>query len=95
VRVEVEAGRGEITPLYFAVAVADFQAAIEVARRSPDVEEERARPRTVADPWAILSANLVCPLDARTIGKLGLQPGELWNVNRPPLTDRIRLGANQ
>lgn len=93
VRVEVEAGRGEITPLVFAVAINDFQAAIEAARQSPDVAQEQARPRTLAEPWPIVSANIVAAIDLRTLEKLNLQRGELWNVYRPETTDRIQFAT--
>lgn len=93
VRVEIEAGRGEMTPLVFAVAIGDHQEAIEAARQSPDVAQEQARPRTLAEPWPIFSANIVAPIDARTVEKLNLQPGELWNVYRPEMTDRIRFAT--
>lgn len=93
VRVGVEAGRGEITPLVFAVAVDDFQAAVEAARQSPDVAQEQMRPRTLAEPWPISSANIIAPIDARTLEKLGLQEGELWNVYRPEMTERIQFAA--
>lgn len=89
VRVEVEAGRGEITPLVFAVAIDDFQDAIAVARQSPDVAREQALPRTLPEPWPIFSANIVAPIDTRTLEKLGLQSGELWNFYRPKMADRI------
>jgi hypothetical protein len=93
VQFEIEAGRGEVTPLVFAVAIEDFQTAIEAARQSPDVAQEQARPRTLAEPWPIFSANMVAPVDTRTLAKLGLQEGELWSVYRPPMTDRIQFAA--
>jgi len=93
VRVEIEAGRGEITPLVFAVALKDFQEAIGAAQGAPDVEEERSRPRTLSEPWPILNANIVSPLDARTIAKLGLEHGQVWNVFRPPPTERIAFSS--
>lgn len=92
-RVEVEAGRGEITPLVFAVAVEDHRDAIAAARKSLDVEEERGRPRTLSEPWPIFKAEIVAPIDERTIAKLGLRPGELWNVYRPSMTERIQFAS--
>jgi hypothetical protein len=93
VRIEVEAGRGEITPLVFAVAIGDHRDAIEAARQSPDVAEEQGRPRTLAEPWPVLSASIIAPIDAKTVEKLRLRPGELWNVYRPKITDRIQFAS--
>jgi len=89
VRVEVEAGRGEITPIVFAVAYDDHQEAMLAVRSAPDVARECSRPRVGGEPWPIRGVELVAPVDARTVKQLGLERGELWNVYDPPLTDRI------
>lgn len=91
VRVEVEAGKGEITPLVFVVAVADHRDALEAARASSDVTTERARPRAIDEPWPISKVELLAPVDGRTVGQLGIGPGGLWNLYKPSLTDRIHF----
>ncbi len=87
VKVEVEAGRGELEPLVFIVALDDFQEAIEAAKRAPEVTQ----PRSVLGNQApsIYAANLVHPVDARTIRQLDLSLGQVWNVNDPPTAERI------
>ena len=91
VRVEVDAGRGEVQPFVFAVAAEDFQQALELAKQAPEVVRPRA---SLGDrPPAIQRAELVHPVDARTIDKLELEPGELWNFDDPPLTDRSQFAT--
>jgi hypothetical protein len=93
VRVEVEAGKGEATPLVFVVAVHDHRDAMEVAQTSQDVAAERAKPRTVDQPWPIRTVELIAPVDSRTLDRLGLAVGGVWNVYKPPLTERIQFAV--
>jgi len=80
-------------PLVFIVAVADHGDAFKAAAASPDVTTERARPRTIDEPWPISKVELLAPVDARTIGRLGIAAGGVWNIYNPPLTDRIQFAA--
>jgi hypothetical protein len=89
VRVEVDAGKGEITPIVLALALSDHRAAVEAACNSPDVARLQGRPRTGGQAWPISKVDLIAPIDARTIAQLGLRRGESWNVYDPPLTSRI------
>ena len=93
VRVEVEAGRGEFAPFVFVVAVQDHRDAQEAARASPDVAAQVARHRTTGEPWPIANIELLAPVDVRTVERLGMSPGDVWNVHKPPLTDRIQFAA--
>jgi hypothetical protein len=93
VRVEVEAGRGEVAPFVFIVAVQDHRDAQEAARVSPDVAAQVAKPRTISEPWPISKVELLAPVDARTVERLGMSPGDIWNVHKPPLTDRIQFAV--
>jgi len=82
VRVEIEAGRGELQPFVFVVAEPDFRRAIDAARNAPDV----TRPRAALNnrPPVVAGAALIHPVDAGTVAKLGLAPGQLWNVDGAP-----------
>lgn len=95
VRVEVEAGKGEVTPLLFVVAAHDHAEAKSIAERAPDVEVEQRKPRVGNQGWPISKVELVSPVDERTISQLRLGRGEVWNVHRPPPTDRIQTTASQ
>ena len=93
VLVEVEAGRGEITPINLIVAIHDHQEAMDAARASADVGRECARPRVGGQPWPISKVELRAPVDVKTIAKLGLGRGEIWNIHNPEMTDRISFAT--
>lgn len=95
VRVEVEAGKGEVTPLVFVVAAHDHAEAISIAGQASDVQVERQKPRVGNEVWPISKVELVGPVDERTIAQLRLARGEVWNVHRPPPADRIQTTARQ
>ena len=78
--VEIEAGRGELEPLVLIVAEADGQKAIALAKLAPEV----ARPRFVLGDNSpqVHKISFVHPVDGRTIAKLGLAPGAIWNVDK-------------
>ena len=77
--VEVEVGRGELEPLVFVVAEADNQKAVELAKLAPEVTGSRLALGN--KPPQIYEISFVHPVDERTIAKLGLAPGEIWNVD--------------
>ena len=85
----MEAGRGELRPFLFIVALDDFQKAIEAAKFALEVTRPLYGHGNRAPP--IYAAELVHPVDARTIDELCLAPGQLWNVYDPPLTDWIEF----
>ncbi|TWT09977.1 hypothetical protein [Reyranella sp. CPCC 100927] len=76
--IELEAGRGELEPLLFAVAVEDHREAMAAARQAPDVVQPRAALQHRAP--TIHDVRLVGSLSRRTIDRLGLAVGDVWRL---------------
>jgi hypothetical protein len=91
VRVEVQAGKGELAPYTYVVAIEDYQAATEAARNAPEITLPRANLGN--RPPLVERAYILNPVDARTLTQLGLAAGGVWNLHNPPMTDRISFAV--
>jgi hypothetical protein len=60
---------------------------------SSDVAAQVAKPRTISEPWPISKVELLAPVDVRTVERLGMGPGDIWNVYKPKFTDRIQFAV--
>lgn len=78
VLVEVEAGRGELEPLFYAVALSDHRDAMAAAQRAPEVVDPRIVLGGKAPP--IHRCVLIALLRSETVERLGLQSGNLWKL---------------
>ena len=78
VEVEVEAGRGELEPLLYAVALNDHRDAMTAAQNAPEVMAPRILLGGRAPP--VHRCVLIGPLRSETIQRLGLQFGNVWKL---------------